>query len=80
MHVHRTHVFDGSVMWALYASCEKAHLLLFILGKVCLLQHMLMAILMIGMLGWRFGLKLGKWEEVWVPNLFFHYSEPFELR
>lgn len=78
--MHRIHAFDGSVMWGFYASCERAHFLFFILVKVCLLQHMLMAISMISMLGWRVVLKLGIWEEVWVPNLFFSYSEPFALR
>lgn len=52
-------MFDGSVMSVVYPSCEEAHFMFFIMGKICLLQCMLMAILMMSLLRWRVVLKLG---------------------
>lgn len=57
--MRRIHEFDGSVMSGVYPSCEDAHFTFFILVKICLLQCMLMAVLMVSLLRWRILLKLG---------------------
>lgn len=62
-------MFDGSVTSGVYPSCEEAHFTFFILVKICLLQCVLMAILMMSLLRWRVVLMLGTCEEeIWVPD------------